>query len=60
MGKNPVDRFDLWATGHFDFLLDRNYGPKYRQWVLNQIETAKRQYAKFKKQVANHYPNERK
>lgn len=59
-GKHPYLRFDLWATGHFDFLLERNYGDKFRQWVKSEKQKADRQFAKFKKQVDSHYPNERK
>lgn len=59
-GKHPYLRFDLWATGHFDFLLERNYGDKFKRSIEKRIEQSKRQYAKFKKQIDNHYPNERK
>ena len=60
MGKNPVDRLDKWATGHFDFLLDRNYGERYKANIQKWIDEAKEHHKKFKKQVANHYPHERK
>ena len=59
-GKNPVDRIDLWATGHFDFLLDKPYGLKFRKAVKRRIENAKKHFKKFKKPTANQYPNERK
>jgi len=59
-GKNPVDRIDKWATGHFDFLLGRNYGETFRSNILKWKAEAQEKHKKFKKPIDPHYPDVRK
>lgn len=59
-GKHPFDRIDCWVNGDFDFLLDKNYGTRYHNWVLKTKEKAKKQHEKHNKQNSLYYPNNRK
>lgn len=55
-GKNYVDRPDLWATGHFDFLLKPGISDKYRKRIMAIKEEAMKSF----KQPSSKYPSDRK
>lgn len=59
-GKNPVDRSDTWASGHFDFLLKPGISDSYRARILAIKNDAINRHEKHNKQNSLHYPNNRK
>lgn len=55
-GRQLYMRDDLWASGHFDFLLKPGISPAYRKRIMAIKEEA----IESSKMVNNHYPNARK